>query len=392
MRARITPRRVVFSPAGQKSFAFGRDGNLIEISPGDAKPASIDTADNYGATLDPGEPAESKQSSPEGRVTYEHSYFSDNDAKLAEQLTFDGTVGFPEPDRLSSDRASSSSGSDIAQDSTIVDSNERERDAAEATPGCGRRAFPQHCPDARRASEGSCDTKSAEDKILDEGRRFSDGAVHIAGDRRSECTLLQKRRSLKRQSRVCDTDTGARYCGPSPIESNVADAILESNVDHEEEQVSHDLTDISTHQLNAPKSFQLTESREDGTGELETDAGPCLGSPGYASSPWKSSESVDRTRRLETAGEDSDAGNHSCTEDTQVCCYKGKVCKSCRHGRNCCSDCCCHAEKRKYLRKMEKIMQENEKLESMLARNRREVAEIRDMLSNIWSVRMEPGF
>ncbi len=37
-------------------------------------------------------------------------------------------------------------------------------------------------------------------------------------------------------------------------------------------------------------------------------------------------------------------------------------------------------------------MQENKRLEDMLARSRREVAQIRDMLSSVLSVRMEPGF
>lgn len=358
---------------------------MIEISPSDTKLASIGTVDNYNATLDADESIESKQSSPDERVTFEHSYFSDNDEKLTKQLSFDDIVEFPKPDRFKTDQASSSGSSDIAQSSNKVDNNERECSVAEATPGYSKYEFPQHCPDTRRASEGSCDAKSLEDKMFDEGRRFSDGAVHITKDQRRKCTLLQKRKSLKRQSRVCDS-TETQYCDLSPIKSSVADAILESNVDNEEE-VSHDVTDISIHQLNAPKSFQLTESKEDDL-EFKTDVGSCHGDPSYTSSPWKSSESIDQMKRPETTEEDSEPSDHSCTEDTQVCCYKGKMCKHCKHGRN----CCCHVQKKKYLKKMERIMQENKKLESMLARNRREVAEIRDMLRNVWSVRMEPGF
>ena len=41
---------------------------------------------------------------------------------------------------------------------------------------------------------------------------------------------------------------------------------------------------------------------------------------------------------------------------------------------------------------MEKIIQENKNLESMVAKNRREMREIREMLSSVLSVRLEPGF
>ncbi|EFN85980.1 uncharacterized protein LOC105181887 isoform X2 [Harpegnathos saltator] len=371
---------------GQKSFAFGCDGNLIEISANDVKHTSIDTVANCNATSNVDESIESKQSFSAERVTFEHSYFSDNDDNLAKQSSFDDTVVFPVPDLFKRDQASSSSNLDVAQSGAKIDCNEWEYNIAETPSRYGNYEFPRHCPDIRRSSEGACDTKVLEDKMFDEGRRFSDGAVHVADSRRNECTLLQKRKSLKRQSRVYDT-MAMQYCDLSPIKSSVADAILESNVDSEE--VSHDITDISIHQLNAPKSFQLTENKDDT--ELETEAESCLGSPSYASSPGESCESIDQIRHLKIMEEDSESSDHSCVKDAQVCYYKDKVCNSCKHGRNC-LDCCCHVEKRKYLKKMEKIMQENKKLENMLARNRREVAEIRDILSNVWSVRMEPGF
>lgn len=342
--------------------------------------------DDYNVTLGTDESIESKQSSPEERVPFEHSYLSDNDTQLAKQLSFNDSVEFPEPDQSKGDETSSSSSSDIAQSGIKIDNNERKYNVAEATPRYEKFKFLRHYSDLRRSSEGSCDTKFLEEKMFDEGRRFSDGAVHIAEDKRNECTLLQKRKSLKRQSRVCDT-TAMQYCGLSPIKSNITDAILESNVDSEE-NLSHDITDISIHQLNAPKSFQLTESKGD---PKETDAESCFGNPEYTSSPWKSSESINQIKRLEITEEDSESTDHSCAEDIQVCCYKGKVCKNCKHGKNC-LDCCCHVDEKKYLEKMEKIMQENKKLETILARNRREMAQIRDMLSNVWSVRMEPGF
>ena len=41
---------------------------------------------------------------------------------------------------------------------------------------------------------------------------------------------------------------------------------------------------------------------------------------------------------------------------------------------------------------MEKIIQENKNLETMVTKSRREMAEIREMLNNVLSVRLEPGF
>jgi hypothetical protein len=60
-------------------------------------------------------------------------------------------------------------------------------------------------------------------------------------------------------------------------------------------------------------------------------------------------------------------------EDTGVsCCYK-------RTSHNCWLE-------------MEKVLQKNKKLEDVVAKSRMEMAEIRDMLSSVLSVRMEPGF
>lgn len=357
-----------FFLAGQKSFVFGRDGNLIEVSTSDAK----FTVDDHNSSLDASESIELKQS-PEGSITFEHQYHSKNDKKLIKQLSFDDTVEFSQSDQLSKDdRGSTPNSLNIAQ--SDADLNDRERECNVSDITSRRRKF------SRRASDGSCDIKPLKKPFY--ARRFSDSAMRIAELQGKENTLTQKRRSLKRQSRVCDT-IAMHYCDLSPIKSNIPSiVIIEPNIDNE---VSNDVTNNAL--LNIPKSFESVEDKNDL--ELKVDTESSFSKFNYMPSP--SNESIDKLERSETALDDSASSDHSCTEDNQACCYKGKVCKDCKHGKNC-PDCCCYVNKRKYRKKMEKIMQENKRLEDMLARSRREVAQIRDMLSSVLSVRMEPGF
>jgi len=326
--------------------------------------------------LDASESIELKQSSPEDSETFEHRYLFKYDKKLTKQLSFEDTTEFPETDQLSNDDRETPSSFNIAQiDCTNVDDKEQEYDAD--TTFSTQEFF-----DIRRASDGSCDTKSLRNKLFYR-RRFSDSAMRI--ERQSkEHTLMQKRKSLKRQSRVCDT-TAMHHCDLSPIRSSIPSiVIIEPNVDNE---ISSDVTDST--QLNISKSLESTEDKSDL--KLKTNTKSSFRKSNYMPLPSNVIESIDRLERSEITQEDSASSDHSCTEDNQICCYKGKVCKDCKHGKNC-PDCCCYTNKRKYRKKMEKIMQENKRLENMLARSRREVAEIRDMLSSVLSVRMEPGF
>lgn len=326
--------------------------------------------------MDANESIELKQSSSEENITFKHRYLSKNDKKLAKQLSFDDSVEFSETDQLSKDDQGSLFSFNIAQSGANVDDREQEYNASDTIL-----SEKHELSDTRRASDGSCDTQSLTNKIF--GRRFSDGAMCIAERQSKKHTLTQKRRSLKRQSRVCDT-TAIHYCDLSPIRSSIPSIVIIEPIDNE---VSSNVTD-STHQLNVrPKSFDSTEEKNDLELKIDTE----FRKPNHMPSPSNVSESIDKLERFETAQEDSASSDHSCTEDNQACCYKGKVCKDCKHGKKH-SNCCYYVDKRKYRKKMEKIMQENKRLEDMLARSRREVAEIRDMLSSVLSVRMEPGF
>ncbi|XP_072742966.1 uncharacterized protein Olf186-m isoform X2 [Anoplolepis gracilipes] len=367
---------------GQKSFAFGCDGNLIEISSNDTNFASNDT-DSHNSLLDVNESIELKQSSLEESITFENPYFSKNDKKLVKQLSFDDIVDFTETDQLLKDNREIVNSLNIAQNGINVDNNEQKCNAFDTTPT----KYAKHeFLDVRRASDGSCNTKTLGNKVFDGRRRFSDSAMRTTESQSMECTLMQKRRSLKRQSRVCDT-TAIHYC--EPIRSSVPNAIFECNIDNEE-VVSSDVTS-STQQLNALKSLESTED-EFLENELKTiDTESSFREPNCMSPLSEISETTDKMKRLESIEENSASGEHSCMQDNQICCCKDKVCIDCKRSKNC-PDCCRHVDKRKYWKKMKKIMRENKKLEDRLAKSRREVAEIRGMLSNVLSVRMEPGF
>ncbi|XP_077258128.1 ki-ras-induced actin-interacting protein-IP3R-interacting domain olf186-M isoform X4 [Temnothorax americanus] len=286
---------------GQKSFAFGYDGNLIEIPTSDTN-LTCDTVNDHNSSLDTSESIELKQSSPEGSITFEHQYFSKYDKKLAKQLSFDDTVDFPETDQLSKDDQGSQNSLTIAQSGANLDDRDQEYDSSDTTSK--RHEF----SDTRRASDGSCDIKPLKNKTF-YGRRFSDGAMRQS----KEHTLTQKRRSFKRQSRVCDI-TAMHYCDLSPIRSSIPSiVIIEPNVDKE---VSSDST-----LLNIPKSFESTEDKSDL--ELKIDTESSFSKPNNMPSPSNVSESIDRLECSESAQEDSASSDHSCTEDNQACCYKG---------------------------------------------------------------------
>ncbi|XP_011343795.1 uncharacterized protein LOC105283043 isoform X2 [Ooceraea biroi] len=361
---------------GQKSFTFGCDGNLIEI------PSNTKLVSDDDSALGASESTKLKQSSSEESVRSEHC-FPKNDTKFAKQLSFDETVAeFPDTDQLLKDNRQSSLNSlNIARNSINVDNNDQECNTSNTNPRRGKEQFPPCYSDIRRASDGSCDTKSLEDKMFDERRRFSDGAMRTVQSNE----LMQKRRSLKRQSRIRDTTAMHRSDPSPPASSSISNAIFEPSIDSKEE-VSNDVID-STRQLNIVTLF---ESIEHDDLEIKTDTVSSSNEPNCMPSSSNIGKSTDKMERFETIEEDPAPSDHSCAED-QVCCYKGKVCKDCKHSKKR-PDSCCYAEKQRYLKKMQKIMEENKKLEDMLARNRREMAEIRDMLNSVLSVRMEPGF
>lgn len=345
---------------------------MIEISSNDAKAVHDDVLNNHNTMADSRESIELKQSTPIENITLEQHPLKSG-KKLCKQLSFDDdTIEFPEVDQLIDERKTPLNNLNVAQRSKDIGNKKRGCNLSNINPKYENHGFLQRCFDTRRASDSSCDVKALNEKVFDEGRRFSDGAMHIIEDQSTE--LLRKRRNFKRQSKVCDTNT-IHYLNST--EANTLGSVFQSNADDEGEQMymvnSTDITKLS-------KSPQNTNYIE-----LKTDM-----ESSYTSSSTISG-SVDKIEPSESMEEALAASNNPCKEDNQVRYYEDKICKNCKHGSNC-PDCCCHIDKRKCWKKMEKIMKENKKLEDMLAKSRREVAEIRDMLSSVLSVRMEPGF
>lgn len=358
---------------------------MIELPSDAAGPVSSDAEeDNHDNNSDnEEEKLESKRSSlEEGVVTFERCDISKSEVKkLTKQFSFE-FVAETEP---KSDRETRSNDSRVVAPSE-TNADERQRDeSSSAIARCKRYEF----PDVRSSSDGSFRVESLESSKppFNEGRRFSDGAVRAIKSLSADCKMLmQKRRSFKRQPRVYDT---------SPVGgSSVSNAIVESHVDDHESGVTNDeasLRDSSARELSAPISVEPVEDEGAARSKLGAES---LSDEETNCAPSASSQSLTKIERLESPSaeeEEETPSDHSSAED-KICCFKGKtVCKNCKQSKNC-PNCGCHVDKRKYLKKMNRIMQKNKKLEDMLARSRREMAEIRDMLSSVLSVRMEPGF
>lgn len=169
----------------------------------------------------------------------------------------------------------------------------------------------------RRASDGShyFDDKHSSHSS-EEGRRFSDGVIKQASDRR---------RSFRRQARINDVEA----------------ASYENEIDVPVDQESIKLPSITI----------------------------------------SSSERLEPELKSDTCN----------SERSELCCTSDQSEQLCRHDADS-PGCCYHASSTSCWRKMRKIMKKNQKLENMVAKNRQEMAEIRGMLSNVLSVRMEPGF
>ncbi|KAK0090889.1 hypothetical protein PV325_000055 [Microctonus aethiopoides] len=184
----------------------------------------------------------------------------------------------------------------------------------------------------RRASYGFNDVTEIHLGIShDEGRRFSDGIIKSTSNQSAT-----KRRSLRRQMRISDADA-SRYCESSECSDLAGEKNVPVNQTDEEESLQFDDDTFHTY-------------------------------------------SVDESKK-----------NICHTDRRDLCCKNDQLGQICRHDVST-EECCYHRNSTNCWRNMRKIMKKNQKLEDMVAKNRREMAEIRDMLSNVLSVRMEPGF
>ncbi|XP_001607149.1 uncharacterized protein LOC100123504 isoform X2 [Nasonia vitripennis] len=280
---------------GQRSFAFGRDGDLIEINPRSTQ-SSVESDDVfvYLDDLSPDTPSTMNQLGP---TVYSENFETSNYPKEPNN-SFLHKHNKP---RLI-DLRSNPSKENRDSIETVIPVNINNNYLSTATINVATDKNHNESSEAaspRRASEGSNAKSSLQDQ--EEGRRHSDTVMHSM--KKSDDELCRKR-NLRRQAKFRDEDTVAE------VEEDVSSRATSLRLSDESPRCSH------------------------------------CGKP-------------------ERSHDDEEEAGVSC-------CYKGT-------SQNC-------------WREMEKVLQKNKKLEDVVNKSRREMAEIRDMLSSVLSVRMEPGF
>ncbi|XP_011506083.1 PREDICTED: uncharacterized protein LOC105368704, partial [Ceratosolen solmsi marchali] len=298
---------------GQKSFAFGHNGDLIEVSSSRSQ-MSTQTNSLFKLLDDTTAPDQMGPTfiADEESMTNNNNEFSSGKSKptLVDLDNYSGenkdsieTVVFTAEDNIN------------ANNNKITDPLEVELLSSGNSGNSDNIDELVYLSDSnqRRASEGSCKIFHSE---YEKGRRFSDGLTrpmkkNESTSETSSCpsSSLARRKSLKRQAKI-------------DVESSFEDVMS---------------VDIDTDGSQRSGSLHL---------RLQNKCVHC----GKVESDEKDDE--------EEAG--------------LSCCYK-------RTSQDCWLE-------------MEKVLQKNKKLEDVVAKSRREMAEIRDMLSSVLSVRMEPGF
>ncbi|KAK2581985.1 hypothetical protein KPH14_002424 [Odynerus spinipes] len=238
--------------------------------------------------------------------------------------------------------------------------------------------------DSRRASEVFDQINLRENGVIQDGRRFSDSV--ITEQQINEDLLLRRRRSLKRQLRVNEFDTiNFHHSSPMVTEilqdkksgSNTSSDIHEIREQNGIEELNLCKSNYSAHSLEYKSEIECLNTLEANQNNSPSEIYKC---PPNVSG---TSEIFSTMTLLNT--------KDNCKKKNQVCCCKGKIERIYRT-EEIHADCCCQFDDSKCWEKVEKIMQENKKLEDIVAKSRIEMAEIRDMLNSVLSVRMEPGF
>lgn len=229
----------------------------------------------------------------------------------------------------------------------------------------------------RRASEGNDEVNLGEKNIIPDGRRFSDSIIMKNQINES---LLDRRRGLKRQARVNELDAESFYCSnliiPKVSQDKESRSDLSSDL-YASEKITNIKKLNSTVEFTDEDEYLSTEKANENYGPFKT----------YKYSPSVStntSSTSSTTTLLKTK-------DNCCKKKNRTCECKEKLDHIYRT-EDMHADCCCQFDDSKCWEKVEKIMQENKKLEDIVAKSRIEMAEIRDMLNNVLSVRMEPGF
>ncbi|KAF7996615.1 hypothetical protein HCN44_002261 [Aphidius gifuensis] len=312
---------------GQKSFAFGCDGDLIEINPlnhqNSNRLANINSTDYQDDDDDDDVFTKSRSFNIENINYIKHNNNDDDDdEKSAENIIklVDNNKHqilyrhIDEHDDDEDGKNNNSSGIEIKINNDESNCWDNINDTGYYT----RRSSDSFCELKKSTTDTMINNNSANDE-----RRSSDGLIN--NETSSIDFKKRKRNSLKRQARISDEEA-AEY-----FES------LEANT-------------LSSSSSPPSPSSQDELKLQKGNKVIQCD-----------------------------------------TNKYHLCCKSDELGQICGHKEDT-KDCCYHDANTNCWKKMKQMMKKNQKLENMVVKNRREMAEIREMLNNVLSIRMEPGF
>lgn len=333
---------------GKKSFAFSCDGDLIEVhNPPSVTPQSYYPLKSPEHSTNPWNTSSSTYESAIENPRYLSLDLESPTATFDQISKSDFPPDFSKPDfpsdfskqNNSPDKMTPSTSSMEAEepdhypDHYIDSLNANAIAHANAISNANWHSSALSTPESpRRASDSSCGTPGI--STCDEGRRFSDGIVKESPERSRR--KIQGKRTLQRQARIKESD----MMEPSQSED---------------------------HHLQPTDYNELKESddTEDPLGILD------------AQNP-----KIQKPNSKKTF---CDPKKH------HLCCKSDQMERICGHEKNS-EECCYYKSTINCWQKMQRIMKKNEKLENEVAKSRREMAEIREMLNSVLLVRMEPGF
>ncbi|KZC13695.1 hypothetical protein WN55_05248 [Dufourea novaeangliae] len=327
---------------GQKSFAFGHDGDLIEINPADVKVTYENNLTDGLSSIGSSQASRNLENTDINHdQMFQDADIQEVDKMFPRKLLFDDSIelcaNVSVPEEIPKEHANT-------QSKNLGESVDFMEDTLLNTTSL-------NLYDIRRASDGSCDIKPGENFSMVLGRRHSDSFVPGIQNIH-EPVLAQRRRTLKRQTRVSDIDA-IDFCNSKTCTSDT---------------VQHRVMDLQENVRLRNEDQSCSTQRSNTLSEEHSDCAQCIGN-GLNKENGQQDVSKHRIKKdlsLRRPRTDEEETTTSC--------------------------CCRRSGSTKYWEKMDKIIQENKNLENMVAKNRREMAEIREMLSSVLSVRLEPGF
>nr|XP_031835192.1 uncharacterized protein LOC116428123 isoform X1 [Nomia melanderi]XP_031835193.1 uncharacterized protein LOC116428123 isoform X1 [Nomia melanderi] len=355
---------------GQKSFAFGHDGNLIEINSSNVKrirenninsePSSIGNSQIFFGTVENMNVDHSKM--------FEDTAIQKINNILPKKLSFDDSIEI----------CDANINEPLETDKEYINTpNIKFDEGIDFKQHTSLNITSQNLSDIRRASDGACDMKIESDIPIVQSRRHSDSFVHTTENGNNESILSQKRRTLKRQTRVSDVDA-VNYCNFNS--KTRTSETMEQKVIHSQKKIDtrvHSKSTQTTSLKNITENVGLKNENDSysmthGSSTFAAEVSDCTRCIDNSFDEEKQNHDVDKHYDRQK----NQSLNQTCIDDEEST-------------TNC---CCCRSGSTKYWEKVDKIIQENKNFENMVKKNRREMAEIREMLSNVLSVRLEPGF